>query len=61
MIDLAHQLSDKSILYIENFMEQILWLAAHCFSFWYWKLGGPVKKNTLYMTIYIGSDGGDSG
>ena len=24
MIDLAHQLSDKSILYIENFMEQIL-------------------------------------
>ena len=25
-------------------MEQNLWLAAHRFSFWYWKLGGPVKK-----------------
>ena len=26
-------------------MEQNLWLAAHCFSFWYWKLGGTVKEN----------------
>ena len=25
-------------------MEQNLWLAAHHFSFWYWKLGGTVKK-----------------
>ena len=25
-------------------MEQNIWLAAHRFSFWYWKLGGTVKK-----------------
>ena len=25
-------------------MEHNLWLAAHHFSFWYWKLGGTVKK-----------------
>ena len=31
-------------MYIENFMEQNLWLTAHCFSFWYWKLGGTAKK-----------------
>ena len=30
-------------------MEQNLWLAAQRFSFWYWKLGGTVKKSTLYM------------
>ena len=30
-------------------MEQNLWLAAHRFSFWYWKLGGTVKKGTLYI------------
>ena len=26
-------------------MEQNLWLAAHHFSVWHWKLGGTVKKN----------------
>ena len=30
-------------------MEQNLWLVAHHFSFWYWKLGGTVKKSTLYI------------
>ena len=29
-------------------MEQNLWLAVHRFSFWYWKLGGTVKRTTLY-------------
>ena len=32
-------------------MEQNLWLAAHRFSFWYWKLGGTVKKNTLLYIV----------
>ena len=36
--------TNEDLLYIENFMEQNLWLAAHHFSFWYWKLGGTVKK-----------------
>ena len=31
--------------------EQNLWLAAHHFSFWYWKLGGTVKKITLYKCV----------
>jgi len=30
-------------------MEENLWLAAQLFSFWYWKLGGTVKKSTLYI------------
>ena len=30
-------------------MEPNLWLAAHRFSFWYWKWGGTVKKSTLYI------------
>ena len=32
-------------------MEQTLWLAAHRFSFWHWKLEGTVKKITLYMKL----------
>ena len=32
-------------------MEQNLWLAAHHFSFWYWKFGGTVKKTTLYLNL----------
>ena len=31
-------------------MEQNFWLSdAHRISFWYWKLGGTVKKSTLYV------------
>ena len=41
------------LLYIENFMKQNLWLAVRRFSFWYWKLGGPVKKTTLYKTNFV--------
>ena len=33
-------------------MEQNLWLAVHRFSFWYWKLGGTVKKSTLYISCW---------
>ena len=40
--------TNEDLLNIENFMEQNLWLAVHRFSFWYWKLGGTVKKITLY-------------
>ena len=40
--------TNDDLLYIVNFMEQNLWLAAHRFSFWYWKLEGAVKK-TLCM------------
>ena len=36
--------TNEDHLYIKNFMEQNLWLATHPFSFWYWKLGGTVKK-----------------
>ena len=36
--------TNEDPFYMENFVEQNLWLAAHRFSFWYWKLGGPVKK-----------------
>ena len=44
--------NQRDLLYIENFMEQNLWLAAHRFSFWYWKLGGTVKKTTLHLCIF---------
>ena len=30
-------------------MKHNFWLAAHYFSFWYWKLKGTVKKTTLYL------------
>ena len=47
--------NQRGSLYIENFMEQNLGLAAHHFSFWYWKLGGTVKKSTLYLSqkLYV--------
>ena len=36
-----------------DFMEQILWLAAHHFSFRYWKLAGTVtKKNPVYFPTF---------
>ena len=34
-------------------MEQNLWLAAHRFSFWYWKLGGTVKKSTPFNAVSL--------
>ena len=37
--------TNEDLLYIENFMEQNLWLAAHNFSFWFWKLGVTVKRS----------------
>ena len=33
-------------------MEQNLWLDAHRFSFWYWKLGETVKRTTLYIWCF---------
>ena len=46
-ISVLNRKTNEDVLYIENFMEQNLWLAAHHFSFWYWKLGGTVKKTIL--------------
>ena len=41
-----HCSTNRNFLYIENSMEQNLWLAAHAHrcSFWYWKLEGTFKK-----------------
>ena len=44
--------TNEDLLYIKNFMEQNLWLAAHLFSFRYWKLGGTVKKAPCIFRLY---------
>ena len=43
--------NQRESLYIEYFMEQNILLGAHRFSFWYWKLGGTVEKNPLYVHV----------
>ena len=45
--------TNEDLFYIVNFMEQNLWLAAHRFSFWYWKLGGTVKKTLCIWQLNI--------
>ena len=34
-------------------MERNLWLAAHRFSFWFWKLGGTVKKAPCKFSHFL--------